>query len=997
MSHNRDRPGAFRAHLRPYISQRALQAVGALLLVLTLVGAVLAIVVGPAGAATQITTAIVPQQPFSTGPFDSGQQVDIDVPAGYLTPNSAANIFECADPDGTVANLPTTITECDGLTNYSGGSITTDANGAIPSLTNATEDLTSSGELYTIYALPDRVSLGETSTHGATCGLGAANECVLYIGNGGGTDTGLSAPHVFSQPFQVHTDSTDSGTINPGDGSAAVAAAVSPTLSTVTPATQSVVADGADPATVTVTLLDTNSAPVTGKTVTLTPGSGSSTVTDASAGSNVTNGNGVATFTVTDSTAESVTYTAADSTDSITLTHTVQVTFTPQTINNAASTVTADPTSVAQSGTSTITVTVRDHGANPAPIPNQTITLAPNGGSSVITPASSGSDVTNASGEATFDVTDAVNESVIYTATDTTSSTVLTSTASVLFGPPLSVSASKSTVTAPSLATVGVDTTVTVTLLAGDGKTPESGKSVSLALASASGNATAMGTSPQVTNSAGQASFSITDPTAESVTITATDTSDSLVLQQQPVVAFQVQQAPTLSPSLSTAIVTGSPAPADGLSDAIVNVTAENTLDQPMTGLTVTVTGASSTTVDIDPLLEGSGSTPGVTNSQGVVQVAVRDTKAETIVLTVTINGVALTQQPTVSFEAGAPDANVSTVAAAPSQVAADGTTPSTITVTLSDYFGNPIAGRTISLAAGAGSSVITPTQSTSGVAPGTTDANGVAEFKVTDATTEVVTYTATDSTDALPLNQLVAVTFGTPPPVVPTMADSTVTASSTSVAGDGKTAAVITVELRDANGDPVTGKSVTLTASGSTAQVTATTAAAETRAAIARSHVIVAKADPHAATTTATSTSDSNGNAIFEVTDTTPETVTLTADDTTDSMTGWTVAVTFTAASATTTTTTTTTGTGSTTTTTTPASASSSSDGSTGLGSTGSGSTDSGSTGGVSTDASTSSTPALAFTGAPEALPWLGGLGALLLLIGTFGRRLLSAARKSE
>ena len=41
---------------------------------------------------------------------------------------------------------------------------------------------------------------------------------MLYIGQGGGGDIGFSPPHFFSQPFQVHPDPTDSGTLNPGDG-----------------------------------------------------------------------------------------------------------------------------------------------------------------------------------------------------------------------------------------------------------------------------------------------------------------------------------------------------------------------------------------------------------------------------------------------------------------------------------------------------------------------------------------------------------------------------------------------------------------------------------------------------------------------------------------------------------------------------------------------------------------------------------------------------------
>jgi hypothetical protein len=42
---------------------------------------------------------------------------------------------------------------------------------------------------------------------------------VLYIGTGGGSDTGMALPHVFSQVFNVATDATDSGTVDPGDGS----------------------------------------------------------------------------------------------------------------------------------------------------------------------------------------------------------------------------------------------------------------------------------------------------------------------------------------------------------------------------------------------------------------------------------------------------------------------------------------------------------------------------------------------------------------------------------------------------------------------------------------------------------------------------------------------------------------------------------------------------------------------------------------------------------
>lgn len=974
---------------------RLLQISGCVLFVVSLLATFVVSRAGAVGtgvgiSGNEILTALVPQEPYSPGPFDSGQLIDVVVPANsILTPGASIFLLECAAPNGVP---PISTTSCDGNTSYSGGTIKVGAGGTVDLKTD-----TPSHELYPIYALPDAISLEESSPNGATCGLGATNECILYIGEGGGGDVGLSQPHFFSQPFQVRSDPTDSGTVDPGDGTAAVAAAVSPSLSTVTPGTQTVTADGSDPATITVTLNDTNSSPVQGKTVTLTGSSGGSKVVPPSSGSNVTNSDGQATFSVTDATPETVSYSAADSTDSVSISQPASVTFAPETVNQAVSSVVANPTAVADDGTtaSTITVTLRDHSVNgsPAPMSGRTVTLAPSGGNSVITPASSGSNVTNASGEATFSVTDHSNESVTYKATDTTDSVVLTSTASVLFGLPLAVSPSASTVVAnpsPALTTVG--TGVTVTLLAGNGTTPEVGKTVSLAVQSASGNAAVSTTNPQVTSSSGVATFTVTDSTAESVTITATDTTDSVVLTQQPVVSFQEPSAPTFSPSASTVVVTDSPQAADGLSEAIATVTAINTVGAPMPGVTVALAGTPSTTVSIQPVLGGSSSTPGTTNAAGQAQFGVRDTTAQTVTIAATVNGEAVTMTATATFLAGVPNGDTSTVTASPDQVAADGSTASTITVTLTDYFGNPVADKAITLTPAKGSSVVTPVQVTSGTLPGTTNSAGVAQFKVTDATTEVVTYSATDTTDNLPLSQMVAVTFGTPPPVLPTMSDSSVVSSATSVVADGKTAATVTVELRDANGDPVNGKTVTLTSSSTTAAITA--APASTSAAVKAG--IRAAEQPRATTSPVSVQSDSDGNAVFDVTDITPESVTLTAADTTDSLSGWTVAISFTAAPASTSTSSTTT------TTTVPASTSASTGSSgdaTGAGSAGTGSTDS-SDGSASTDAntsSTSSTPGLAFTGMPSLLPWLIGLGLALVLLGTFGRRFLFFRRKAQ
>jgi MSHA biogenesis protein MshQ len=97
--------------------------------------------------------------------------------------------------------------------------------------------------------------------------------------------------------------------------------------------------------------------------------------------------------------------------------------------------------------------------------------------------------------------------------------------------------------------------------------------------------------------------------------------------------------------------------------------------------------------------------------------------------------------------------ASNSTVVASPTSVPADGTTTSTITVTLKDGAGNPVSGKTVTLAAGSGSSTISP-------ASGPSNASGVVTFTVKDSVAESVTYTATDTTDGIAITQTATVTF---------------------------------------------------------------------------------------------------------------------------------------------------------------------------------------------------------------------------------------------
>jgi len=311
-------------------------------------------------------------------------------------------------------------------------------------------------------------------------------------------------------------------TVNPGT--------VSSATSTVSANPTSVVADGSTSSTITVTLKDANNNPVSGKTVTLSAGSGSSTISAASGASNAS---GVVSFTVKDTKAETVTYTAKDTTDNITITQTASVTFTPGPVSGTKSTVTANPTSVTADGSTTSTITVTLLDVNNNPVSGKTVTLSQGTGSSTISAASGAS---NAGGVVTFTVKDTKAEIVSYTATDSADSTTITQTASVTFAAG-TVNATKSTVTGnPTSVTADGSTTSTTTVTLLDvNNNPVSGKTVTLSQGTGSSTISA---ASGASNASGVVTFTVKDTKAEAVTYTAKDTTDNITITQTAAVTF---------------------------------------------------------------------------------------------------------------------------------------------------------------------------------------------------------------------------------------------------------------------------------------------------------------------------------------------------------------------------------------------------------------------------------------------------------------------------
>ncbi len=189
----------------------------------------------------------------------------------------------------------------------------------------------------------------------------------------------------------------------------------SPSKSTVTPTSASVVANGVTSSIITVTVLDAYDNPIEGVEVELTPDMGSSIITPLEV---ETDENGQIFFEVTNTVDQVVIYTAFVDPDGLNIeitSSTALVSFTPPVPHAGLSTVGVDQPSRAADGVAEaiITVTVLDAGGEP--IVGRTVTLGQGAGSSIIVATADGE--TDGDGVAVFTVSSIKAEPVTYTAT----------------------------------------------------------------------------------------------------------------------------------------------------------------------------------------------------------------------------------------------------------------------------------------------------------------------------------------------------------------------------------------------------------------------------------------------------------------------------------------------------------------------------------------------------------------------------------------------------
>ncbi len=319
---------------------------------------------------------------------------------------------------------------------------------------------------------------------------------------------------------------------------------------------------------------------------------------------------------------------------------------------------------------------------------------------------------------------------------------------------------------------------------------------VSVTFTAAEGAVT--GTNPAVTGSSGVAAIGSWTLGAQAGADTLRATAAGL--SGSPVVFVAIA---TASVSVSAALSTVAASPgtivaSTGGSASTITVTAKDGSGNPISGATVVLaaTGAGNTLTQ----------PTATTNASGVVTGFLSSTGAGAKTVSATINGTAITQTASVTVTAAA--ASSMAPSAGTNQSATVGTAvPVPPAVVLKDAFGNLVAGVSVTFAVGSGGGTVTLTvvsTNASGIASptswvlGTTAGVNAVSASVTGVSGSPVTFSATG--DAGPTSLTNSLVAATPANVV---------------ASSGGSAATVTVTVRDSYGNPVSGATVTLGATG--------------------------------------------------------------------------------------------------------------------------------------------------------------------------------------
>lgn len=468
---------------------------------------------------------------------------------------------------------------------------------------------------------------------------------------------------------------------------------------------------------------------------------------------------GIATFVLTATVAGTYNFTLSASPGSIN--KSVSVAYVAGPVDAGTSTVVAASTSLPCDGNtwSNLTITLKDKynnnvGAGKTVNPlnssrNWTTTLPFPGPDKVLPPPPLTS---NAAGQVSTQVASNTCGSSIYTATATDptySVTVpITSSATINYVHGLPSGSFTTVVAQANTVTAGSSTLVVVTLR--DDLLPSgtlmTGVSVSLS-SSRGGTDTITPASGTTTTPGGQITFTVSSATIGTSSYTATAQGVSGL--GSPPANTVTYVAGSVSPIKSTIVASPTSVQADGISTSTITVTLRDGNSQPISGQVVIISSSRGGTDTIAPASVA-------TNASGQAIFTVKSsTQGSSIITVPSLGAVPPAPSATITFITAGANALNSTLIASPTSVQADGSSFSTLVVTLKNSIGGPVAGKTVTITS---SRPLSDTITVVGT--GVTDANGQATFTVKSSYVGSSIYTAHDTTDVVDVTQTATVNF---------------------------------------------------------------------------------------------------------------------------------------------------------------------------------------------------------------------------------------------
>ncbi len=465
------------------------------------------------------------------------------------------------------------------------------------------------------------------------------------------------------------------------------------------------------------------------------------------------------------------------------------MTFTPGSFDAAASDVSVDKTTAVANGVDSITVTALVRDAQGNPIAGSFVTIEATGTSNTITPSSG---VTGADGRLVGKMRSTKAE--LKTVSARVGATLITQTRNVTFTPG-AFSAAVSTVTVDKTTAVanGVDS-IAVTALVTDAQgNPIAGSPVTI---ESTGTMNRITPSSGVTGADGCLIGKMRSTKAELKTISARVGATPITQTRN--VTFTPG---AFSAAASDVQVDKTTAVADGTDSITVTALVTDVYGNPISGSAVTIEATGTMNTIVPP--------SGLSGSDGRMIAKVKSTKAELKTVSARVGATLITQTRDVTFTPGAFSAAVSTVTVDKTTVVADGVDGVTVTATVKDAQGNPISGSSVTIES-------TGTLNTITQPVGLTGVDGVAVGTVKSTKAELKTMSARVGATLVTQTRNVTFTAGAFSAAV-----STVTVDKTTAVADGVDAVTVTVTVTDAQGNPISGSSVTIESTGTSNAIT--------------------------------------------------------------------------------------------------------------------------------------------------------------------------------